>query len=200
MSPRSMRTDAFSSVSRILEAARGVFAAEGSTGTLEKIAHEAGVGIATLYRHFPNRQTLARAVYERVFAAEVEPLLTRLDGTSAPREILLDVTERIADILHRERGLVASIGNLAEVTAHLLARHAESFTQLVARAQKAGNLRSDVAADDVPDLVAMFAAGTAVLDADAGTRRRYLGVLLDGLNPARVLPGAAVTRRPDPAA
>lgn len=189
MSSGSMRADAFSSVSRILEAARAVFAAGEGAGTLEKIAHEAGVGIATLYRHFPNRQVLARAVYERVFTAEIEPLLARLEATSAPRDVLLEVAERIAEVVRRERGLVASIGNLAEVTAHLLARHADSFAQAVTRAQTAGNLRSDVAADDVPDLVAMFAAGTAVLDADAGTRRRYLGVLLDGLNPARALAG-----------
>lgn len=191
MSSRSMRADAFSSVSRILEAARRVFAAGDGAGTLEKVAHDAGVGIATLYRHFPNRQLLARAVYERVFTAEIEPLLARLEGTSAPRDVLLDVAERIADVARRERGLVTSVGNLAEVTAHLLARHAESFAQVAVRAQAAGNLRLDVGADDVPDLVAMFAAGTAVLDADAVTRRRYLGVLLDGLNPARVLPGVS---------
>nr|WP_229713141.1 TetR/AcrR family transcriptional regulator [Streptomyces fuscichromogenes] len=48
------------------------------------MAQEAGVGIATLYRHFPNRQSLAEAVYERIFSTEIEPLLVRLTSTDAP--------------------------------------------------------------------------------------------------------------------
>lgn len=181
MSVRSMRADAVTSISRILEAARGVFAS--GDATLERVAREAGVGIATLYRHFPNRQSLARAVYERVFAAEVEPLLGRLEGTDAAHPALLEVAERLADIARRERGLVVSLGALGDATVELLARHAAAFDALVVRGQAAGNLRADLVGTDVPHLVAMFAAGTAGLDVDPGTRRRYLGWLLDGLGP-----------------
>ncbi len=186
MDLRSMRADAASSVSRILDAARQVFATSDGASTLDKIARKAGVGIATLYRHFPNRQTLARAVYERVFVTEIEPLLAQVEDSDAPREILLEVAERIAEVARRERGLVASLGSLSETTADLLARHSPAFDDLVARGQAAGNLRDDIDGADVPQLLAMFASGAAVLDVDTDTRRRYLGMLLDALQPRRV--------------
>lgn len=182
MDLRTMRTDAVSNVTRILDAARRVFATGDGSGTLDKIAREAGVGIATLYRHFPNRQSLAEGVYERIFVAEIEPLLTRLT-TGAPRQALLEVAERIADVARRERGLVASLGSLGSATSGLLARHRETFDELVARGRATGQLRDDVTGDDVPHLLAMFASGTAVLDVDPTTRRRYLGLLLDALAP-----------------
>jgi len=183
MDVRAMRADAVASVSRILDAARRVFATGDGTGTLNKIAQEAGVGIATLYRHFPNRQSLARAVYERMFTTEVEPLLTQLESGDAPRDALLDVTERIVEIARRERGLVASLGNLGKVTTDLLARHRTAFDELVARGQAAGNLRVDIDGADVPHLLAMFTSGGSALDVDADGRRRYLGLLLDALRP-----------------
>jgi AcrR family transcriptional regulator len=183
-----MRTDAISSVTRILDAARSVFATGDGTGTLNKIAQEAGVGIATLYRHFPNRQTLARAVYERLFTSEIEPLLTQLESGDAPREELLEVAERIADVARRERGLVASLGGLGAATADLLAPHAEAFDALVARGQAAGNLRTGLAGADVPHLLAMFASAAAALEVDADARRRYLDLFLDALRPPTTRP------------
>ena len=184
MDLRTMRGDAISNVTRILDAARHVFATGDGTGPLERIAREAGVGIATLYRHFPNRQTLAEAVYERLFVSEIEPLLARLvESTEFPRQALVDVAERIADIARRERGLVASLGGLGTATAALLARHRATFDDLVERGKAAGHLRADLSGADVPHLLAVFASGTAVLDVDDGTRRRYLTLLLDALAP-----------------
>ena len=183
MDLKALRADAFSNVTRILDAARRVFATGDGTGTLTKIAQEAGVGVATLYRHFPNRQTLARAVYERLFVSEIEPLLAKLEGGDAPRRALLDLAERIADVARRERGLVASLGGLGPVTVDLLARHRAAFDDLVARGQAAGHVRADLTGADVPHLLAMLASGIAVLDVDTDVRRRYLGLLLDALEP-----------------
>ncbi|MBC7273028.1 TetR/AcrR family transcriptional regulator [Streptomyces albogriseolus] len=178
-----MRADAVTSVGRILEAARRVFATGAGAGPLTRIAQEAGVGIATLYRHFPNRQSLARAVYERIFSTEIEPVLTRLTSTSAPSDILLEVAQRIATVARRERGLVTSLDSLGETTADLLGRHGPSFDEFVERGQAAGNLRADISGADVPNLLAMFASSTAVLNVDAEARRRYLGFMLDALRP-----------------
>ncbi|WP_211283226.1 TetR/AcrR family transcriptional regulator [Propionicimonas paludicola] len=186
---QALRADAASSIGRILAAAREALRRPGST-TLNLIAKEAGVGIATLYRHFPNREKLAEAVMERVFVEEVRPLLTEFCASDASRDDLLSVAERLVDLLERERGVVESIGNIASVTSEFLARD-EELRDTIARAQAAGNLRPDLDPDDVPALLAMVTAVPGLLDTDQGTRRRYLSLLLDGLNPTRAqeLPG-----------
>lgn len=194
MATRSVRADAFSSFSRIIGAAQAVFASGDGSGTLDRIAKEAGVGIATLYRHFPNRQALARAVYDRIYTAEVEPLFAAFDDGNAPRPVLLDLLERLADIAERERGLASSLGNLTEVTTELLTRNGDVFTRVVAKAQAAGTLRPDIVAADVPNILALMVAGLGVLGNDRAARRRYLSLLLDALNPAAAtpLPGSTV--------
>lgn len=181
----TLRTDALSSIGRILEAARHALERPGSV-TLNLIAREAGVGIATLYRHFPNRELLAMAVMERVFAEEVRPLLKEFCASDASREDLLSVAERLVAILERERGVVESAGNVAAVTGEYLAGDHE-LRDTIARAQAAGNLRPDLEPDDVPALLAMVTTLPGLLDAEPDARRRYLSLLLDGLNPARAV-------------
>jgi len=181
----TLRSDAFSSVSRIIDAARRVFASGDGSGTLNRIADEAGVGIATLYRHFPNRQALARAVYERIFAMEIEPLFIEFEKSNAPRAVLLDVAEHLVTVVQNEKGLVSSIGNLTEVTTVLLRRSSEPLGAIVGRAQAAGNIRPDIDASDIPNILAMVITGLGVLGSDKTTRRRYLSLLLDALNPAQ---------------
>lgn len=183
MDVKTMRTDAVASIGRILEAAWHVFGTDAGTGTLEKIAHEAGVGIATLYRHFPSRQVLARAVYERLFVTEIEPLLRRAEAGDGRHEELLDVAMGIVQVGRRERGVVTSIGDLTAATTELLADHLHQFDALVGRGKAAGNLRADLEGKDVAHVLAMFATGAVALSVDALALRRYLGMLLDGLQP-----------------
>ena len=187
MSARSIRVDAAASVSRILEAARRVFSAGDGSGTLDRIAKEAGVGIATLYRHFPNREALARAVYDQIFIREVQPLFDEFERTDAPRGVLLDLAERLLAVLDRERGLTRSIGNVAEATRELMSRNSEVISRAVARAQLSGNLRPDIDSSDIPNLMTMVAAGFGSISSGSA-RRRYLSLLLDSLNPAEAQP------------
>jgi AcrR family transcriptional regulator len=181
-----VRADAFASMSRILEAAARVFASGG--GTLARIADEADVGIATLYRHFPNRHMLARAVYDRMLATELEPMLQKLGSGDVPRPVLLDFAERLTDVASRDLGLVAELGSLAGPTTDFLRRHGENLAAAVRRAQDAGNLRPDLSVDDIPVILTMAATGLGVHGATGQSRRRYLSLLLDALNPERALP------------
>lgn len=183
MEPKAIRADAVSNITRILDAARQVFASGDGGGALSRVAQEAGVAAATLYRHFPNRQRLAQAVYARVFRAEIDPLLARLAGGDAPRAAMLQIAEEIAEVARRERGLVLSLDDLGTVTAELLEDRAEFFEGLVVRGQLAGNLRSDISGSDVPQLLGMLASASALMDHEPETRRRYLSLMLDAVRP-----------------
>lgn len=185
---RLQRTDAYANVNRIVAAARSLFSAEGASVTLAQVARRAGVGTATLYRHFPNRQALALAVCEASFDAEIEPLLAKFQDSDTPRAVLLDVGERLVAALHRQWGLLSSLDNLTEVITKLLSRSDHSFTTMIERAQAAGQLRRDITAQDIPPVLAMLATALTAIDLDRSARRRYLSLVLDGLNPEHATP------------
>ncbi|WP_235189365.1 MULTISPECIES: TetR/AcrR family transcriptional regulator [Mycolicibacterium] len=182
------RTDAYANESRILAAAREVFAEHGAAATLTQIAAHAGVGNATLYRHFPNRQALAAAVYEDAFATDVEPVILALIDSDAPREAFIDVIERLAELMYLQRPLLPSLDHLTELTSKLFNRKRELLETLVTQGQAAGDLRADLTVDDVPTFVAMVTAASVALDQPPQLRRRYLSLMLDALNPADAQP------------
>ena len=178
------RADAFANVSRIVKAAREVFSSEGPGATLTQVAARAGVGNATLYRHFPNRQALAAAVYEDIFITDVEPVITELIESSAPREAFLDLLERLTEVMYQQRPLLSSLDHLAELTVALFRRNQDLVDELVAAGQSTGDLRTDLTAEDVPTFVAMVTTASVALDQPPELRRRYLSLMVDALNPA----------------
>lgn len=182
------RSDAYANESRILAAAREIFAAEGAAATLTQVAARAGVGNATLYRHFPNRQALAAAVYEDVFTTEVEPVIVSLVDADAPREAFIDVIERLAELMYAQRPLLPSLDHLTELTSRLFGRRRDLLESLVTHAQAAGDLRTDLTVDDVPTFVAMVTAASVALEQPVVLRRRYLSLMLDALNPVDAQP------------
>jgi AcrR family transcriptional regulator len=188
VSQRPQRTDAYANVSRIVAAALSLFSTEGASATLAQVARRAGVGTATLYRHFPNRQALALAVCEASFNAEIEPLLATFQESDTPRAELLDVTERLVAALHRQWGLISSLDNLTEIITKLLGRGDHSFTTMIERAQAVGQLRRDITAQDIPPMLAMLVTALTAVDLDRTAQRRYLSLLLDGLNPEHATP------------
>ncbi|MGV0814127.1 helix-turn-helix domain-containing protein [Mycolicibacterium boenickei] len=182
------RSDAYANESRIIAAARETFAAEGAAATLTQVAKRAGVGNATLYRHFPNRQALAAAVYEDVFATDVEPVVLALVDSDAPREAFIDVIEQMAELMYAQRPLMPSLDHLTELTSRLFGRKRELLAALVTRGQAIGELRADLTVDDVPTFVAMVTAASVALEQPPELRRRYLSLMLDALNPADAQP------------
>lgn len=185
---RRRRADAFANVNRIVAAAREVFGIHGDNATLTDVAAQAGVGNATLYRHFPNRQALAAAVYEDIFITEVEPVITELMESAAPRASFLDVIERLTEVMVEQRPLLSSLDHLAELTVELFHRNSELVEAIVAKGQSQGDLRPDLTADDVATFVAMVTTASVALDQPPELRRRYLSLMLDALNPAGAEP------------
>lgn len=184
--PRPRRVDARSSVERIVIAGRTVLGAGG--GSLEQIAAEAGVGIATLYRHFPNREALVRAVLDDILETDLLPLITDEAALGHPRQSLLDIATRLLDLITEERGLVTFAGNFADVAVDALQRFSDSLHPLLLRAQEEGEIRADLTADDIPRFLVMGIAGLALPGTTRSTRARFIALLFDALDPAGATP------------
>src|SRR3954453_4445423 len=104
MSERPLRADAQSNHDRLLEVAAEAFAADGVQTSLKAIAQRAGVGIGTLYRRFPTRETLVEAVYRNEVAALCDAA-SELLGQAAPLEALRAWTERFVDFMDAKHGM-----------------------------------------------------------------------------------------------
>jgi AcrR family transcriptional regulator len=176
---RPQRADARRNYEKLVATAREVFAREGTSAPLETIAEQAGVGIGTLYRHFPTRKALLEAVY----VDEVEAL-----ARSANELTELPPWEALSQWLHQYVGFAATKHALAEA---LLEEAPDSDvlgpsrtailsagTGLLERAQQAGVVRPDA---DVVDVVRLV-GGISLVPATGGEeKQRMLELALDGL-------------------
>ena len=179
---RRPRADAVRNRARIVETASAVFAERGSDASLEEIARGAGVGIGTLYRHFPTRDDLVEAVFhDRI--DELEALAAELLASDAPGEALATWLHAQLEQASTCRGLAAEA--MLTMLAHTDAPSpCESMRQagaaLLARAQAAGEVRAGV---DIDDLVRMVQAVTLAAEEsdDPDAAERLFGFVLDGV-------------------
>jgi AcrR family transcriptional regulator len=177
---RPKRADARRNYDKLIEAARGEFTEIGTDASLENIARRAGVGIGTLYRHFPSRQDLLEATY----LEEVEALCASAGEFAElePWDALVGWLNRFASYASTKKALsaelLATIGMESEIFSMC---HAAIFTAgepLLARAQAAGVVRADVTFSDVVRLVSGI---LMVRFAEPDQINRVLAVALDGL-------------------
>jgi AcrR family transcriptional regulator len=185
-SERPLRADAQRNRERIVAAARELFAAQGLDVPLDAIARRAGVGIATLYRRFPDREAVACAVALDAFQG-VDRLARHAldDGGGGLRGFLAAVADRRIGVLMA--GLMPVLTELApsaELTAAFQAL-LTSVSDLIAHAQRTGELRPDVSADDVMLLVALLTRPLEgiPLGYAAAVTPRLLHLLLEGISP-----------------
>jgi AcrR family transcriptional regulator len=186
---RPKRADARRNYEKVLAAAREAFAEGGESTSLEEIARRAGVGIGTLYRHFPNRQALLEALY----VGEVEEVCraAQLDGDD-PWEALNSWFERLIGYVATKRALAHELLNYLDIDAPLFkACRASLFATgepMLKRAQDAGVVRPDVEFSEVMQLV----MGIAKIPANDPTQVEHiLRIALDGL---RYQPGVSGRR------
>jgi AcrR family transcriptional regulator len=183
MEARPLRADARRNRDRLVEAAVRAFTQGGLDATLESIARDAGVGIGTLYRHFPTREALVEAAYRNELARLCDAATELLADRPADRALRAWM-DRYVDYMATKRGMadalravIASGGNpYAESRDRLLA----AVTTLLHAGTAAGLLRSDLDPGDV--LVGL--SGLAVVTADPAQREqagRLLDLLMDGL-------------------
>ncbi|MFT0661993.1 TetR/AcrR family transcriptional regulator [Rhodococcus erythropolis] len=181
---RAWRVDAAVNEERILSAARSVFARGGAYKLID-VAEEAEIGIATLYRHFPNKEALARAVYTQIFDTEIAPLLTAPKGVPV-RQTLVAVAERLLDLIDLEPGLIASSDSFAALTDDQLHRFLDCFATLLEQGQSRHEIRPDLQTGDIPQLLVMLVTGLSSPAVRGETRSRYLALLLDAIEPRAV--------------
>ncbi len=183
---RPMRADAQRNYARLLDAASAAFVAHGADDvSLEEIARRAGVGIGTLYRHFPTRQALLEAVYRD----QVESLSARaeeLRETESPGDALADWMRALVKFSSTKRSmtsaLLATLGTNSELLSSCAQVIGGAADALLARAQQAGVVRPDANAKDLIRLVHAVNIATEKTP-DPGQADRMLALILDGLRP-----------------
>ena len=177
---RPKRADARRNYEKVLAAAREAFAEGGESTALEEIARRAGVGIGTLYRHFPNRQALLEALYVNE-VDEVCRSAAALDGGD-PWEELNGWFEGLMGYFATKRALASELLNYLDQDAPLFQTCRVTLyaagEPLLKRAQDAGVVRSDIEFSEVMQMVFAIAK---VPTSDPGQTKRMLRVALDGL-------------------
>ena len=179
---RQVRADAQRSVEALLEAAKAVFATSGVDAPVREIADQAGVGVGTLYRHFPQRSDLIAAVFRREIdaCADAAPVLA---DEHEPFEALAHWIQRFAAFIATKRGLATALhsGNPAFETlpAYFDQRLRPALETLLAAAAANGGVRTDVDADDIIGAVASLCMSARIDRTDHA--RRMVAVFVDGL-------------------
>ena len=177
---RPKRADARRNYEKVLAAAREAFAEGGESTALEEIARRAGVGIGTLYRHFPTRQALLEALY----ASEVEAVCRSAAEfeDADPWEALNGWFERVMGYLATKRALAHELLNYLERDAALFRASRASLFEagepLLKRAQDAGAVRDDV---DIAQVMQMVMGIAKIPAAEPGQIEHIVRVALDGL-------------------
>ena len=195
---RPLRRDAERNRQRILAAAAKVFTERGLDATLDEVAKAAGVGIGTVYRRFPDKESLVT----ELFRDRIDALVTVAEQACAapdPWHGLAGFLQFAATAMAGDLGLrqLMMFGTYdRDQVCYARDRMRPVITRLVERAQASGDLRADFRATDVK-MIAFMVASTAEYTAPVapGVWRRYLTMLIDGLRPAR----DGVTELPAPA-
>ncbi|WP_421917269.1 TetR/AcrR family transcriptional regulator [Mesorhizobium sp.] len=180
---KTLRADARRNRDRLIEVAATAFAEHGVDASLEEIARRAGVGIGTLYRHFPTREHLVEVVYRR----EVEAVCAAAGDLARqhPADVALEQwMQRFVDYIATKRGLSTSLRILITTNSTFLSetfgRVSQALRQLVDAAVADGSIRGDVDSSDV--LHALSGIYSSPDTKDWRDRsRRLVSLLMDGL-------------------
>jgi AcrR family transcriptional regulator len=177
---RPLRADAQRNRTQLLTAARTAFTERGADASLEDIARRAGVGVGTLYRHFPTRQALLEAVY----VDEVEALCASAGDNSdaEPWDALVAWFNRFVDYVATKRALademMSNVGKDAPVFRTCHEAIFAAGEPMLERAKESGAVRPDV---DFADVIRLVSGVTMIRNASSDEIRRVLAVALDGL-------------------
>ncbi|WP_203972239.1 TetR/AcrR family transcriptional regulator [Planotetraspora silvatica] len=180
--PRRLRADAQRNIDSLLEAAKAVFATSGVDAPAKEIADLAGVGVGTLYRHFPQRSDLVKAVFQREVdaCADAAPALT---AAHAPVVALAKWLHRYTEFLATKRGLATALhsGDPAfdALPGYFMRRLGPTLGSLLEAATASGEIRAEISPQDL--LYAVANLSMPVTDEGVAYSQRMVALLIDGL-------------------
>jgi AcrR family transcriptional regulator len=186
---RKPRADGQRNRERLMATAKAAFAEIGADVSLDEIARRAGLGIGTLYRHFPTRDAIVEAVYRR----EVEQLAgaaPRLLGSLSAGQALHEWMRLFVDYVATKKVMASALGSIVGGAAELYAFSGAQITGamalLVDRAGAAGDIRPDVDPNDLLRALVGFTYGNASPGWQASALR-LIDILIDGLRAPRAV-------------
>ena len=180
--PRALRADAQRNIGSLLEAAKAVFATSGVDAPAKEIADLAGVGVGTLYRHFPQRSDLVKAVFQRAVdaCADAAPALA---AANEPGVALEKWLHRYTEFVATKRGLAAALhsGDPAfdALPGYFMQRLGPALACLLDAAVASGEIRAGVSARELLPAVANLCMPVA--DQGPTYSQRMVALLIDGL-------------------
>ncbi len=182
---RPLRADARRNRAKVLAAAAAVFGESGLESQVEDIARRAGVGVGTVYRHFPTKDALVTALAEAHFDRLADTMEAAMAQDGDAWEIFSGAIWRAAEPAAQDAGwceLVAGHPTAIALAARGQQRLAAATEALIARAQAAGAMRADATIQDIRAMMCGLGhVATAQRAGAAMDWRRYLEVALDGL-------------------
>lgn len=187
---RTQRADARRNREAVLEAARQGFAEQGLNCQMEDIARAAGVGVGTVYRHFPNKEKLVDALLAVRFERLAEETANALEKDD-PWEAFCELMRFSAHLQADDRGLseVLAARPLQGEAAAAKSGLVELSDKLMRKAKRAGKMRKDLMVEDIPTMICGLSAVTGAADGSLSAMNweRFLEVMLDGMR----APGSA---------
>jgi AcrR family transcriptional regulator len=180
----TLRSDARRNHERLIASARELFAKHGADVSVEEITHRAGVGMGTLYRHFPTKEELIDAVLEDAFSGLVDAAERAVEEDDAWAAFtgFLEYAIRLHAANHGLKDVIAARARGGKRAQAMRARMRPLIRRMIERAQEQGTLRGDFSPEDV---AVIFWTSGRVIETTATIApnywRRYLSLLLDGL-------------------
>jgi AcrR family transcriptional regulator len=195
LAPRPLRADARRNRERVISAAAVVFADQGHEAQMDDVAKRAGVGVGTVYRHFPTKEALIEALavncFEKIVDAGKEALLN-----PDPWEAFSGALWAGAALTASDRSFTEIVGELSgPMPLPLSLQHEmeETYGELIRRAQASGDLRADLVLDDVGMFMCGIGVGARKTHMCPDAWKRHLTIIIDGLrasNASTPLPDA----------
>jgi AcrR family transcriptional regulator len=182
---KPLRADAARNRARVLEVAYDTFATEGLSVPIDEIARRAGVGAGTVYRHFPTKEALFRAVLDERIRQVVDEGRALTEGERPGKALFVFLRSLVLQFGATDRGLADALAGAEIDVQAVMPETEEAFLDvlrgLLEGAQKAGAVRADL---DVRDVKAILTGCLAIQEANPDAAERLTDVVLDGLRTA----------------
>ncbi len=196
---RPLRADARRNRERILQSAKDVFAQHGADAQMDDVAERAGVGVGTVYRHFPTKEALLAELVRQKFQQLVDSARQGLQQEGEPFDVFADTLRRNAQDCARDAAMQHALSGVGEhIWNEAVAVQEELYAlteQLIGRARRAGTMRTDIAASDI----AMLMCGVSSTMNHHGPGfdwRRHLELVIDTLRaPTSAAPSGTLSTR-----